>query len=205
MKRTTLMAALFATAAMIVSAQSMSGSSGGSSTDTSSMMAPAGSMSSAPAMKGSTNAMMAEPNAMKGSSDSMMADMSYDTLKKEGRLADTSMGMQLRAAMSSGMKVAYTNLMSAEALASKHPTVLFFSADWCPYCQADLKDINANGAKLGKVNVVVVDFDKSADLKMKYGITSQDTFVQIGPMGEKLAVWNGGGVQGILDNVKQPM
>jgi len=40
---------------------------------------------------------------------------------------------------------------------------------------------------------------------MKYGITVQDTYVQIGAMGEKLAIWNGGGVQGILKNVKKSM
>ena len=44
-----------------------------------------------------------------------MAAMDYETLKKEGKLADPKMGMQLRMAMSSGMKVSYKNLMSAEA------------------------------------------------------------------------------------------
>lgn len=205
MKQIVLVTMLLAAMALTASAEDMSGSSSGSGTDKGSMMAPADTMNGAPAMKGSTDTMMAQPDSMKGSSDSMMADMSYDTLKKEGKLADTRMGMQLRAAMSSGMKVAYRNIMSAEALASKNPTVLFFSADWCPYCQEDLKDINANGRQLGKINVVVVDFDKSADLKKKYGVTAQDTFVQIGPMGEKMAIWNGGGVQGILTNVKQPM
>ena len=143
MKRIALLTTLFAAMAIIASAQSMSDSSSGSGNDNGSMMAPADSMSGTPAMK--------------GSSDSMMAAMDYDTLKKEGKLADTRMGMQLRAAMSSGMKVAYRNIMSAEGLASKNPTVLFFSADWCPYCQEDLKDINANGRQLGKINVVVVD------------------------------------------------
>ena len=95
--------------------------------------------------------------------------------------------------------------MSAEALAANDPTVLFFAADWCPYCQADLKDINANGSRLGKVNVVVVDYDKSAELKAKYGITVQDTYVQIDPMGAKLAIWSGGGVDGILKNLVKPM
>jgi len=205
MKRVALLTTLFVAIAVIASGQSMNDSSSGSGNDNGSMMAPADKMSAAPSTKGSPDSMMAEPNAMKNSSDSMMADMSYNTLKKEGKLADTKMGTQLRMAMSSGMKVAYKNLMSAEALAKMNPTVLFFAADWCPSCQADLKDINTNGAQLGKVNVVVVDYDKSTDLKKKYGITVQDTFVQIGPMGEKLAVWNGGGVQAILDNVKQTM
>ena len=123
-----------------------------------------------------------------------------DTMK-----ADPMMGSQLRMAKSSGMKVIFKDLMSAERLAKKNPTVLFFAADWCPYCQADLKDINANGSRLGKVNVVVVDYDKSADLKTKYGVTVQDTFVQIDAKGTKLAIWNGGGVDGILNNIAKPM
>ena len=197
MKRITLFAALFSMLAVMAFAQSMSSSSGsGSDANSNSMMAPA--------QAGSTDSMMAQPNTMTPS-DSMMDDMSYDSLKKAGKLADTTMGMRLRVAMSSGKKVIYRDLMSAEALAGRNPTVLFFAADWCPSCQADMKDINANGAKLGKVNVVVVDYDKSTDLKNKYGITVQDTFVQIGPMGEKLAIWNGGGVPGIIKNLKQMM
>lgn len=119
--------------------------------------------------------------------------------------ADPMMGSQLRVAKSSGMKVIFKNLMSSERLAMTSPTVLFFAADWCPNCQADLKDINANGSRLGKVNIVVVDYDKSADLKAKYGITVQDTFVQIDSKGVKLAIWNGGGVDGILNNLAKPM
>jgi thioredoxin 1 len=170
-------------------------------------------MTASPAMSGSdstapadASGMMAPAPAMASSSDdAMSSDMSYDALKKSGKLADVKMGRELRMAKSSGMKVAYRSLMAAENLAAKKPTVLFFAADWCPSCQADLKDINANGSKLGSVNVVVVDYDKSADLKAKYGITVQDTFVQIDSMGAKQAIWNGGGVDGILKNLAKAM
>ena len=193
MKQIVVVAALAAALAGAAWAdEMMSGSSSSSSSDANSMMAPA------------DNSMTA-PNAMAGSGSMMASDMSYDTLKKQGKLADVRMGMQLRAAMSSGMKVTYKDLMSAEKLAGSGPTVLFFAADWCPYCQADLKDINMNGSRLGGITVVVVDYDKAADLKKKYAVTEQDTFVQIGPMGEKLAAWNGGGVTGILDKVQKPM
>ncbi len=163
--------------------------------------AGAQSMKGSAAMTGSGSDM-----SPAGDASSMMADdMGYESLKKSNMLADTKMGMQLRVAKSSGMKTQFKDLMSAEALAAKAPTVLFFAADWCPSCQSDLKDINANGKRLGKVNVVVVDYDKSAELKTKYGITAQDSFVQIGSMGEKLAVWNGGGVDGILKNLVKMM
>jgi thiol-disulfide isomerase/thioredoxin len=112
--------------------------------------------------------------------------------------ADPKVGSQLRFAPSSGTKVIFTTLEAAEVLAAKRPTVLFFSADWCPYCQADLRDINANGSRLGNIAIVVANYDKTAELNAKYGITVQDTFVQIDAAGAEKAIWTGGGVDGIL-------
>ena len=168
------------------------------------LSAGAQAMTAAPMMTAAP-AMNSSDSAAADASGMMADDMSYDALKTSGKLADVKMGMQLRTAKSGAMKVAYKNLMAAEDLAAKEPTILFFAADWCPSCQADLKDINANGKRLGKVNVVVVDYDKSAELKAKYGITVQDTFVQIDAMGAKLGIWNGGGVDGILKNVAKAM
>jgi len=108
-----------------------------------------------------------------------------------------------RFAKSTGKKVIFSNLPDAKALAGKGPTVLFFAADWCPTCRVALKDINANGARMKEITVVVVDYHKAADLKAKYGVTSQHTYVQIDGQGEKLAIWNGGGVDGIVKNVKR--
>jgi thiol-disulfide isomerase/thioredoxin len=118
-------------------------------------------------------------------------------------MADPKVGAQLRAAMSTGHKVPYTDLAAAEALASKVPTVLFFAADWCPYCQADFKDINANGSRLGNITIVVVDYDKERELEKTYGVTVQDTFVQIDSTGARLTAWNSGGVDGILSRTKR--
>lgn len=181
MKRLAFMIPILAAFAATVGAQAMTGST--------TMSGSSGDAATAPDASG----MMAAP---------AQGDM---TSSGAAMKADPMMGSQLRMAKSSGMKVIFKDLMSAERLAMKHPTVLFFAADWCPYCQADLKDINANGSRLGKVNVVVVDYDKSADLKAKYGVTVQDTFVQIDAKGAKLAIWNGGGVDGILNNIAKPM
>jgi thiol-disulfide isomerase/thioredoxin len=115
--------------------------------------------------------------------------------------ADPKVGAELRAAKSTGRKVIFTDLAAAEALTAEGPVVLFFAADWCPYCQQDLKDINANGAKLSDVTIVVLDYDNEKAVKKQYGVTAQDTFVQIDAAGTKLGAWNAGGVAGILKRV----
>lgn len=132
----------------------------------------------------------------------MSVDQSYESLKARGRLADSKTGASLRIAKGSGGKVLFSDLADAKALAAKGPTLLFFAADWCPSCQADLRDINANGKRLSGATVVVVDYDKAADLKARYAVTVQDTFVLIDKTGAKLSAWNGGGVDGILDHLK---
>jgi thiol-disulfide isomerase/thioredoxin len=115
--------------------------------------------------------------------------------------ADPKVGSELRFAKSTGRKVIFTDMAAAQALAAKGPVVLFFAADWCPFCQADLKDINANGSTLKDITIVVLDFDKEKVVKRQFGVTVQDTFVQIDAKGAKLVAWNGGGVAGILQRV----
>ena len=156
----------------------------------------AGSMMAPNSASGNATTMMA-PNAEKGAGSGTTM-MSAKPMK-----ADPAVGNMLRFAPSSGTKIVFTTLAAAESLAARQPTVLFFAADWCPYCQADLKDINANGSKLGNVAIVVANYDKEPKLKAQYGITVQDTFVQIDSSGATKAIWNGGGagVDGILSHI----
>jgi thiol-disulfide isomerase/thioredoxin len=104
--------------------------------------------------------------------------------------------------MSAGRTVIYSGMEDARARTAKGPVVLMFSADWCPICQADLKDISANGSRLGKITVVIVDYDKEKALGRTYGVTYQHTYVQIDSNGAKLGIWSGGGVDGLLEHVK---
>jgi thiol-disulfide isomerase/thioredoxin len=131
-----------------------------------------------------------------GSTGGTGSMMSANTLT-----ADPAVGSALRMAKSAAKKLPFTSLFDAQALAAKVPVVLFFAADWCPYCQADIKDINANGGRLGIVTIIVVDYDKENDLEQQLGVTVQDTFVQIDAKGMKLGAWNGGGVDMILKRV----
>ncbi len=41
------------------------------------------------------------------------------------------------------------------------------------------------------MTIVVVDFDTANDLRQKYGVTVQHTFVQVDAEGNELAKWSG--------------
>jgi thiol-disulfide isomerase/thioredoxin len=73
-----------------------------------------------------------------------------------------------------------------------HKVILFFNASWCPTCQATVKDIEANKDKIADtVHILSVDYDKETELKKKYGVTMQHTFVEVDNLGNLLKKTNG--------------
>ena len=66
-------------------------------------------------------------------------------------------------------------------------SVLFFHAAWCPKCKANdgiLSDLY--GSEQFPRSVYKVDFDASTDLRAKYGVTGQDTFIVIDGSGNEV-------------------
>lgn len=73
-----------------------------------------------------------------------------------------------------------------------HDVVLFFRASWCPTCIAVDKDIRANVSAIPEsLTILDVDYDNSTELKKKYGVTYQHTFVQVDAQGNLIKKWNG--------------
>jgi thiol-disulfide isomerase/thioredoxin len=68
--------------------------------------------------------------------------------------------------------------------------VYFFHAPWCPSCRATEAAIDADGVPEG-LTLVKVDYDTNTELRQKYGITYQHTFVQVDENGAELATWTG--------------
>ena len=68
--------------------------------------------------------------------------------------------------------------------------VLFFHAPWCPDCRATEQSLTTAGMPDG-LTVVKVDYDSMTDLKQKYGITQQHTFVAVDAAGMKQQIWTG--------------
>ncbi len=99
--------------------------------------------------------------------------------------------------------ITYKDPDQAMMLAGEKPTVLFFNASWCPTCKAAREDFTAHKDSLKGINLVLVDYDNSDDLQIKYGVTYQHTFVQIDSTGRALTKWNGGGTDELLMNVME--
>lgn len=86
--------------------------------------------------------------------------------------------------------------------ASSKKRVLFFHAAWCPTCKIANEAFMQNAASLPEdVVVFKVDYDTEMELKKKYGITYQHTFVLVDDEGEAVTKWNGGGVEMVTEKV----
>lgn len=73
---------------------------------------------------------------------------------------------------------AYNSSAVSDALAAGKNVILFFHAPWCPTCKA----ADANFIKeTAPANTVVfkTDYDSNTDLRKKYGVTYQHTFVSL--------------------------
>ncbi len=86
----------------------------------------------------------------------------------------------------------FTGEDAAKTLAAANTTVYFFAATWCPTCRSTYQDIVANYARFPRnFRLIVVNYDTSRDLKAKYGVTYQHTFVSIDTSGKAVAQWSG--------------
>ncbi len=98
-------------------------------------------------------------------------------------------------AQSSTAPGSYVTLAEFEADKSAYAdtnVVLFFHAGWCPNCRATEENLNADLAGIpSDLTIVKVDYDNSDELRERYGVTTQHTFVQIDANGKQIAKWSG--------------
>lgn len=80
-----------------------------------------------------------------------------------------------------------------EIAQSQGVVVLYFWAPWCSSCSTLDLDIQKNPDLIPKgVTVLRIDYDHAGDLRQKYQVVTQHTFVQIDRQGNALATWVGG-------------
>lgn len=71
--------------------------------------------------------------------------------------------------------------------------VFFFHASWCPDCRAADAALSEDLFTLPTdLAVIKVDYDTSKDLRTRYGVTTQHTFVQVDGAGNAIKKWTGG-------------
>ncbi len=90
---------------------------------------------------------------------------------------------------------------SSESFAAAGGTrrVLFFHAAWCPTCKVAHADfVDAQSLIPEDVMVFKTDYDTEDELKKKYAVTYQHTFVEVDAQGKQLQKWNGGGVSELI-------
>lgn len=80
---------------------------------------------------------------------------------------------------------------SASLIWASDTTVLFFHASWCPSCKA--ADTSLSGADVvsSGITLLKTDYDTETELRKKYGVTTQHTFVQIDANGDLITKWSG--------------
>lgn len=93
---------------------------------------------------------------------------------------------------------------SKVAFAKEGKVVLFFNASWCPTCKAVDADIKAHLKDIPKDTLILsVDYDSNKELKAKYGVTTQHTFVQVDAESKSVTQWVGGDtLQNVLSHIK---
>ena len=86
---------------------------------------------------------------------------------------------------------------------SKNERLLFFYASWCPKCRTLDSDIKNNSVPSGKT-IFKVDFDKSQELREKYGVTLQTTIVKVdenGNLVSKYVAYDDPTLNNVLNNL----
>ncbi|MEO3998752.1 thioredoxin family protein [Mesorhizobium sp. CAU 1732] len=94
--------------------------------------------------------------------------------------------------------VNFESIEQLKALAAKGPAILYFHAEWCPTCKAAMVNFRGRWGEVQPgITLVIADYDREIELKTTYGVTYQNSYVQVGSDGEKLQIWNGGGIEAL--------
>jgi pentapeptide MXKDX repeat protein len=84
----------------------------------------------------------------------------------------------------------YSDYSEEKLSSAKWNIVLFFAASWCPSCKTADKNLKDNTIPEG-LTVLKLDYDSNKDLKKKYEVTSQHTFVEVDNKWNMIKKWSG--------------
>lgn len=147
---------------------------------------------------------MVKPDGTMIKPDGTMIKPDGTMIGPDGQVIEESTNTNSTNTNTASSKATYIDYSSAALAAAQATgrTVLYFHAPWCPICVVLEPQIKAQiGTFPGDVTILKVDYDSSTELKKKYGVTYQHTFVQVDSQGHKLKIWSGGDVGTIKQNI----
>jgi thiol-disulfide isomerase/thioredoxin len=131
-----------------------------------------------------------ESTATSGADASAAPPTAASTQAPKTKVPASAAPTETPAAVVAGSYVSYDAFSANTADFTGGDVVLFFNASWCSTCQQAQRNLEASGVPDG-LTVVKVDYDSASDLRQKYGVTIQHTFVQIDEEGNQVAKWTG--------------
>ncbi|MEX0895859.1 MAG: thioredoxin family protein [Patescibacteria group bacterium] len=115
---------------------------------------------------------------------------------------------QERTTTSSSKRLAESYLeYSPEALQSAHnqenTVVLYFWAPWCSTCSTLDHDLQDGIAQVpDDITLLRVNYDEETELKQRFNVVTQHTFVQLTANNEPITVWVGGEIEELVENLE---
>lgn len=130
--------------------------------------------------------------------------MEKDAMEKDAMMKKEGDAMEKNEAMvKSGSYVTLADYNSNSAKYAETKKVYFFHASWCPICRGIDEDISADLSKIpAGVTFIKTDFDSATELRQKYGVTTQYTFVQVDDNGNETAQWSATSLSKAIAGIK---
>lgn len=147
--------------------------------------------------------------ALRDDSDSEMAMHDDAMMKNDDTTADTmakddSMMKDDGAMAKQGGYITLADYNKDPAVYNNETKVYYFHASWCPSCKAIDEEIKADAAKIpAGVVLIQTDFDSETELRQKYGVTYQHTFVQVDNNGNSVAKWSATSLDDVVAGIKE--
>jgi thiol-disulfide isomerase/thioredoxin len=114
-----------------------------------------------------------------------------DITTENNKTTDNSSTVPEEAIGNDGSYITLAEYDSDSAKYNDTKVVYFFHASWCPICRSIDEDLLADMPQIPEgVTIVKTDFDNSTDLRKKYGVTNQYTFVQVDNNGNETSQWS---------------
>lgn len=133
----------------------------------------------------------AEPAAATSAAAEVMESTESEPMESK-ESDDTTSTEAEPAAAASGAYITLAEYEGSTDMYAEGDVVLFFNAAWCSTCKEARENLEADPAAIpAGLTIVKVDYDDSDELKQKYGVTVQHTFVQVDADGNEIAKWNG--------------